>query len=197
MDTPWDSDGRHFYTPSILTWPYWVIMSLENSDIEFCNESDHRPWELLCQSMTYGGNSDIFLHQNPWGLSIPHPQVLYKLYVILLFVSTSQISGIIKFKIWSWHYWVLLITSIQKCEHCILINNLWLLPVLQGDAVEPEHCLIEHDSLHVTIIPMGKALCTVNGTVIQEPYKLTQGMWHLFKCYSFQFVLITSFWKWT
>ena len=51
----------------------------------------------------------------------------------------------------------------------------FIFPVLQGEEVLEEHCVLEHEHGHVTLIPMKEALCTVNGTDIQDPIRLTQG----------------------
>ena len=49
------------------------------------------------------------------------------------------------------------------------------LTVLQGEDVHDEHCIIEHHGGTVTLIPLGNALCTVNGQQRHDPVKLTQG----------------------
>ena len=47
--------------------------------------------------------------------------------------------------------------------------------VLQGEAVQDEHCAIEHHGNQVTLIPGNNALCTVNGTNVTDPIVLSQG----------------------
>ena len=54
-------------------------------------------------------------------------------------------------------------------------NYYFLFTELSGVCVEPRHCeFINHDG-EVTLVPIGDALCTVNGTQINEPTQLTQG----------------------
>ena len=48
--------------------------------------------------------------------------------------------------------------------------------VLQGPSVNEEHCVIEHMDGQVTLIPINDALCTVNGTIVEDPIRLTQGI---------------------
>ncbi len=75
MGKPGNSDKVHFYTTRILTWPFQVMLTLGNSDIEFCNKSGCVPREdfdiELC--MTLSGDSDTCLWQNHQGLSTPPP----------------------------------------------------------------------------------------------------------------------------
>ncbi len=42
-----DSDERHLYTLGILIWHYRVILTLGNSEIEFCNKTGHGHAPLL------------------------------------------------------------------------------------------------------------------------------------------------------
>ena len=41
--------------------------------------------------------------------------------------------------------------------------------------MKEEHCIIEHIDGQVTLIPCDDALCTVNGTAVDDPIMLTQG----------------------
>lgn len=42
--------------------------------------------------------------------------------------------------------------------------------------MEAEHCVIEHKDGIVVLHPIEGSLCAVNGQVIKEPTRLTQGM---------------------
>ncbi|XP_035390749.1 kinesin-like protein KIF16B isoform X3 [Electrophorus electricus] len=47
--------------------------------------------------------------------------------------------------------------------------------VLHGLGLESEHCLFESQNGTVTLIPLGKAQCSVNGVQVMEPCQLNQG----------------------
>lgn len=47
--------------------------------------------------------------------------------------------------------------------------------VIAGVDVERYHCCIENNEGEVTLYPVDDALCAVNGMVVDEPTKLTQG----------------------
>ncbi|KAL4238780.1 Kinesin-like protein kif16b [Mactra antiquata] len=47
--------------------------------------------------------------------------------------------------------------------------------VIAGEEVEVEHCIIENISNSVTLYPHNDSLCCVNGNIVSEPTKLTQG----------------------
>ncbi|XP_033734280.1 kinesin-like protein KIF16B isoform X2 [Pecten maximus] len=46
---------------------------------------------------------------------------------------------------------------------------------IAGIDVEENHCEIVHQNGEVTLYPMQGAMCSINGTVVTEPVKLTQG----------------------
>ena len=47
--------------------------------------------------------------------------------------------------------------------------------MIAGLEVEKEHCSIENTSESVTLTPVSDALCSVNGSLVEETTKLTQG----------------------
>lgn len=47
--------------------------------------------------------------------------------------------------------------------------------MIAGEEVEREHCTIKNIDKSVTLTPKDDALCLVNGNIISEPTKLTQG----------------------
>ena len=47
--------------------------------------------------------------------------------------------------------------------------------VIAGLEVESEHCTLENNNSCVTLIPTEGALCAVNGNLVTESTKLTQG----------------------
>ncbi|CAG5127064.1 unnamed protein product, partial [Candidula unifasciata] len=47
---------------------------------------------------------------------------------------------------------------------------------ISGANVEPEHCVIEHKDGVVVLHPIEGSLCAINGQVVKEPTRLTQGM---------------------
>lgn len=47
--------------------------------------------------------------------------------------------------------------------------------VLNGIGIEPEHCIINLDSGTATLVPIGQALCFVDGLPVDKPTKLSQG----------------------
>jgi len=47
--------------------------------------------------------------------------------------------------------------------------------VIAGEEVESQHCVIENNENSVTLTPNEDALCCVNGNVVSESTKLTQG----------------------
>ena len=51
----------------------------------------------------------------------------------------------------------------------------WCIKVIAGVDVERYHCWIENTEGEVTLYPVDDALCAVNGNVVNEPTKLTQG----------------------
>ncbi len=71
---PWDSHERHFYSLRILTWPYQVILSLGNSNIEFCNKSGNKSWGtwgiLTSKHDSWGGFWHIFSVSESQGMPI-------------------------------------------------------------------------------------------------------------------------------
>lgn len=52
---------------------------------------------------------------------------------------------------------------------------IYLIIVIAGEEVEREHCTIENENSTVTLYPGEEALCCVNGNIVSEPAKLTQG----------------------
>ena len=50
-----------------------------------------------------------------------------------------------------------------------------LCTVIAGQEVEKEHCVIENANSTVTLIPLENSACFVNGNLVKEPSKLTQG----------------------
>ena len=61
------------------------------------------------------------------------------------------------------------------------------LSVLSGMEVEAEHCIIDHTKNEVTLQAIGDAACYVNGSCVDKPVKLTQGM--LLICFSISLLL--------
>ncbi len=66
---------KDLFTPlGILAWPYWVILTLWNSDIEFCNYKigPCRMWRILTSNYDpwWGFWHNLFLYQNPQDLFI-------------------------------------------------------------------------------------------------------------------------------
>ena len=53
--------------------------------------------------------------------------------------------------------------------------------MIAGLEVEMEHCTIENSSNSVALTPIGEALCSVNGSLVEETTKLTQGQLWFFK----------------
>lgn len=53
---------------------------------------------------------------------------------------------------------------------------------IAGLDIELEHCAIANDNNLVQLIPKNAAMCTVNGCLIMEPTKLTQG--EIYEIYS-------------
>ena len=47
--------------------------------------------------------------------------------------------------------------------------------MIAGEEVESQHCVIENNDNSVTLTPNEDALCCVNGNVVSESTKLTQG----------------------
>ena len=57
----------------------------------------------------------------------------------------------------------------------------WILfhfSVIAGLEVEMEHCTIENTNNSVNLTPVGESLCSVNGNLVEETTKLTQGKSH-------------------
>lgn len=53
----------------------------------------------------------------------------------------------------------------------------FLIAALSGHDVEEFHCYLTSAEGKVWLDPCGKALCAVNGKVIEEPIQLKQGMY--------------------
>ena len=53
--------------------------------------------------------------------------------------------------------------------------------VLRGPGIESEHCIFESIEGHVTIHPVAPE-CSVNGTMVRKPLRLSQGMYVTSMC---------------
>ena len=62
----------------------------------------------------------------------------------------------------------MIFTFTNNCFHL-------LFTVIAGEEVESQHCVIENNENSVTLTPNEDALCCVNGNVVSESTKLTQG----------------------
>ena len=59
--------------------------------------------------------------------------------------------------------------------YCILLYLFFSFLVLTGTDLEDYHCWLNYVEGSVTLHPKDKAMCAVNGQMIDKPTKLTQG----------------------
>ena len=57
----------------------------------------------------------------------------------------------------------------------MIVYNMFILIVLTGTDLEDYHCWLNYVEGGVTLHPKDKAMCAVNGQMIDKPTKLTQG----------------------
>lgn len=75
---------------------------------------------------------------------------------------------------------LLILVGVQKLIY--FLCNLHVPPVLSlppavlhGLDLESEHCMFESQNGKVTLVPLGRAQCSVNGVQVTEPMALNQG----------------------